>query len=125
MPHRHPAVSQAGKQRNWQRNRSYYGATTQCAIEQNRRATLAKSDKHEWEVIAPGIRLGYRGTYGRGGSWLVASRSADGARHQARLRKADDVASADGLRVLNHEQAKTAGKAWARSLSTVRSPVLL
>lgn len=82
---------------------------------------LAKSDKPEWEVIGPGVRLGYRrgrGTRGRGGTWLAASRLADGTRHQSRLGRADDVAPADGIAILDHEQAKSAARSWAKAIKT-------
>jgi integrase len=80
---------------------------------------LPHSDAPEWEVISPGIRLGYRrgrGSIGRGGAWLAASRSIDGKRLQARLGRADDVLPADGKDTLTHEQAKDAARAWAKSL---------
>jgi integrase len=84
------------------------------------RADLPASDAPEWEIIAPGVRLGYRrgrGTTGRGGTWLAATRGADGSRVQSRLGRADDVTTtADGA--LTHEQAKDAARAWARSLKT-------
>jgi integrase len=83
------------------------------------RLDLPTSDAPTWEIIGPGVRLGYRrgrGTTGRGGSWLSAARSPDGARVQTRLGRADDIAAVDG--VLTHEQAKEAAKAWAKSLKT-------
>jgi len=83
------------------------------------RAALPKSDRPQWEIIAPGVRLGYRrgrGTHGRGGSWLAASRSADGARQQSKIGRADDVAAADGATVFDHEQAKAAARTWAKSI---------
>lgn len=83
------------------------------------RAGLPSSDAPEWEVLGPGIRLGYRagrGTRGQGGSWLAASRTADGKRVQTRLGRADDTVAADGAAVLTHEQAKDAARAWAKSL---------
>ncbi|AWN47552.1 site-specific integrase [Methylobacterium terrae] len=83
------------------------------------RAALPTSDAPTWEMIGPGIRLGYRsgrGTRGQGGSWLAASRGPDGTRVQIRLGKADDAAEADGSSVLTHEQAKEAARAWVKSL---------
>ncbi|ACL62370.1 tyrosine-type recombinase/integrase [Methylobacterium nodulans] len=83
------------------------------------RASLPATDAPEWELIGPGIRLGYRsgrGTRGQGGTWLAASRLPDGKRVQVRLGRADDVAQADGSTVLTHEQAKEATRAWVRSL---------
>lgn len=88
------------------------------------------SDAPEWEVISPGVRLGYRrgrGTRGRGGAWLAASRSPDGKRLQTRLGRADDVAAADGAAVLSAEQARERARAWAKSVragSPQASPVL-
>jgi integrase len=82
------------------------------------RAELPSSDAPEWEVISPGVRLGYRrgrGTRAGGGSWLAAARSSDGKRLQTRLGKADDVAAADGVSVFSHEQAKDAARRFARS----------
>lgn len=82
------------------------------------RAALPASDDPEWEIVSPGVRLGYRagrGTHGRGGTWLGASRAPDGRRVQTRLGRADD-ASADGT--LTHERAKEAARAWAKSLRT-------
>src|SRR5258708_5396500 len=83
------------------------------------RADLPASDAPEWEIAAPGVRLGYRrgrGTTGRGGTWLAATRGADGTRVQTRLGRADDANAVDS--VLTHEQAKDAAKVWARSLKT-------
>lgn len=83
------------------------------------RSDLPASDTPEWELISPGIRLGYRrgrGTRGQGGSWLAASRSADGKRVQTRLGRADDLSAADGAGILTHEQAKEAARAWVKSL---------
>ncbi|MDG4903545.1 MULTISPECIES: site-specific integrase [unclassified Mesorhizobium] len=83
------------------------------------RAALPYSDAPEWEIINPGLRLGYRrgrGSYGRGGSWLAASRLSDGTRIQTKLGRADDVTAADGSGVLSHEQAKDAARAWQKVL---------
>lgn len=83
------------------------------------RASLPASDVPEWEVISPGVRLGYRrgrGSRGRGGAWLAASRAVDGKRLQTRLGHADDQLPADGAKVLTHEQAKDAARLWAKSL---------
>ncbi|MCJ2064392.1 site-specific integrase [Methylobacterium sp. J-088] len=83
------------------------------------RSDLPASDAPEWELISPGVRLGYRrgrGTRGQGGSWLAASRSADGKRVQTKLGQADDLSAADGLGVLTHEQAKDVARAWVKSL---------
>nr|WP_210344127.1 site-specific integrase [Nitratireductor aquibiodomus] len=77
------------------------------------------SDKPEWEVISPGVRLGYRrgrGSTGRGGSWLVASRDYSGKRVQAKLGLADDKLPHDGKSILSHEQAKDAARAWVKAL---------
>ena len=85
------------------------------------RASLPSDDHPEWEVISPGVRLGYRrgrGSYGRGGTWLAASRSGSGKRQQLRLGRADDTAPADGKLILSHEQAKDAARAWAKALKT-------
>lgn len=83
------------------------------------RQRLPGADAPAWEVISPGLRLGYRsgrGTRGRGGSWLVAARAPDGMRKQASLGLADDVATADGQRILTCEQAKAAARTWAKEL---------
>src|SRR3982074_3342218 len=84
-----------------------------------RRAALPASDAPEWEITSPGVRLGYRrgrGTHGRGGTWLAATRSVDGVRVETRLGPADDLITA--VNALTHEQAKEAARAWARSLRT-------
>jgi integrase len=83
------------------------------------RAALPPSDAPEWEITAPGVRLGYRrgrGTLGRGGTWLAATRSSQGVRVQTRLGRADDLLAA--ANALSHDQAKEAARAWARSLRT-------
>ena len=83
------------------------------------RAALPPSDAPEWEITSPGVRLGYRrgrGTHGRGGTWLAATRGIDGVRVQTRLGRADDLAAT--ANALTHEQAKEAARAWARSLRT-------
>ena len=83
------------------------------------RSDLPPSDAPEWEVISPGVRLGYRrgrGTRAGGGSWLAAARSAGGKRVQTRLGRADDIAAADGVSVFSHEQAKEAARRYAKSV---------
>lgn len=83
------------------------------------RAALPASDAPEWEITGPGVRLGYRrgrGTHGRGGTWLAATRGIDGVRVQARLGRADDLVTSEGT--LTHDQAKDAARTWARSLRT-------
>ena len=85
------------------------------------RAELPASDAPIWELVSPGVRLGYRrgrGTQARGGTWLGASRTATGERSQTRLGRADDLTAADGAGVLNHEQAKEAARVWAKALRT-------
>lgn len=84
------------------------------------RSELPSSDAPEWELISPGVRLGYRsgrGTRGRGGNWLAATRRPDGTRQQVRLGLADDVAQADGHGVLSHEQAKEQARQWAKGVA--------
>ena len=83
------------------------------------RLELPASDAPEWEVISPGVRLGYRrgrGTQARGGAWLAASRSPTGNRIQTKLGQADDVAPAGTAGVLTHDQARDAARAWAKTL---------
>ena len=83
------------------------------------RLELPASDVPEWEVISPGVRLGYRrgrGTQARGGAWLAASRSAAGNRVQTKLGQADDVAAAGTTGILTHDQAKDAARTWAKTL---------
>ena len=83
------------------------------------RMALPRSDAPEWEIISPGVRLGYRrgrGSSGRGGTWLAASRTADGRRQQVRVGRADDILQSDGAQVFDHEQAKEAARAWVKSL---------
>ncbi len=83
------------------------------------RCALPASDAPQWEVISPGLRLGYRrgrGTQGRGGTWLAAGRGADGDRKQVKLGRADDLLPADGKRVLSCEQAKDAARLWLKKL---------
>ena len=84
------------------------------------RAELPTSDAPEWESISPGVRLGYRrgrGTQGRGGSWLAATKDPGGKRVQTRLGQADDLIDA-GVGVLTHEQAKDAARTWVKSVRT-------
>ncbi|MHB1109711.1 MAG: tyrosine-type recombinase/integrase [Devosia sp.] len=87
------------------------------------RASLPVSDAPEWELISPGVRLGYRkgrGTRGRGGAWLAAARAPDGTRVQSRLGQADDVAGADGTAILSHEEAKERARLWAKGVAAGR-----
>lgn len=86
---------------------------------------LPAADRPEWEVIGPGVRLGYRrgrGGTGRGGSWLAAGRARDRKRVQTRLGRADDIADADGASILDHEQAKDAARRWVKSLQISTQP---
>lgn len=75
------------------------------------RAKLPCSDVPEWQVIAPGLRLGYRRGV-RGGTWLAACRLEDGARKQEKLGRADDALEADGTDALSFWQAQDAARAW-------------
>ena len=80
------------------------------------RGALPPSDAPVWEVISPGVRLGYRrgrGTNGRGGTWLAACRAPSGMRLQSKLGRADDIAPTDGM---SHEQAKDTARLWAKSI---------
>ena len=82
------------------------------------RADLPVSDAPVWEIVSPGVRLGYRrgrGTQARGGTWLAAARSPEGKRLQAKLGRADDLAAA-AAGTLDHEQAKDAARSWAKTL---------
>lgn len=84
------------------------------------RNELPASDAPEWEVVSPGVRLGYRtgrGSRGRGGTWLAGARAPDGKRVQIRLGRADDVAAADGVGVLTYDDAKDKAREWARSIA--------
>ena len=84
------------------------------------RAELPASDAPEWEVISPGVRLGYRrgrGTQARGGSWLAAARDAEGKRVQEKLGRADDLVAPGATGVLTYDQAKDAARAWAARAS--------
>lgn len=83
------------------------------------RSALPASDTPTWEIVSPGVRLGYRrgrGSYGRGGTWLAAARTVEGKRIQARIARSDDLIDADGRAVMSHEQAKDAARAWAKSI---------
>ncbi len=80
------------------------------------RAELPLSDAPEWEVISPGVRLGYRrgrGTQARGGSWLAAARDGEGKRVQEKLGRADDLVASGAAGVLSYDEAKNAARAWA------------
>ena len=80
------------------------------------RSALPPSDAPVWEVISPGVRLGYRrgrGTNGRGGTWLASCRTPAGARIQAKLGRADDIATTNGM---SHEHAKDAARLWAKGI---------
>lgn len=83
------------------------------------RSALPWSDAPVWEVVGPGVRLGYRrgrGAAGKGGAWLAASRSIEGTRVQSRIGRADDISPADGSSVLTHDQAKDMARVWVKSL---------
>ena len=85
------------------------------------RAGLPASDAPEWEVVSPGVRLGYRrgrGTQARGGSWLAAGRDGDGKRAQVKLGKADDLQAPGTSGVLTYDDAKDAARAWAKRLKS-------
>jgi hypothetical protein len=87
------------------------------------RGALPPSDAPVWEVISPGVRLGYRrgrGTNGRGRTWLAACRAPSGMRLQSKLGRADDIAPTDGM---SHEQAKDTARLWARASAPVGQPL--
>ncbi len=83
------------------------------------RLELPPSDAPEWEIVSPGVRLGYRrgrGTQARGGSWLAAARSVEGQRVQTKLGGADDVQGVGRPGIVTYDHAKDAARAWAKSL---------
>jgi hypothetical protein len=87
------------------------------------RGALPPSDAPVWEVISPGVRLGYRrgrGTNGRGGTWLAACRAPSGMRLQSKLGRSDDNVPTDGM---SHEQAKDKARFWAKGIRAVDQPL--
>lgn len=85
------------------------------------RGAFPISDAPVWEVIGQGVRLGYRRGK-RGGTWLAGTRRPNGERVQTKLGRADDNAAADGLLVLDHDQAKDAARKWVKSVLTTVEP---
>lgn len=70
-----------------------------------------------WRTIHEGAALGYRKGI-RGGTWIARNYSPEnGRRYHALDGAPDDHAEADGLSVLNFEQAQKAAHDWFRSLA--------
>jgi integrase len=88
------------------------------------RAKLKKRHKPYYRKIAGGLHLGYRKVTGGAGTWIARRYNGDGVYETDNLKNADgvfviadDFDAADGVRVLNFEQAQKKASGARRSRS--------
>jgi integrase len=88
------------------------------------RAKLKRRHKPYYRKIAGGLHLGYRKVSGGAGTWIARRYNGDGVYEVDNLKNADgifliadDVDTADGVRVLNFEQAQKKASGARRSKS--------
>lgn len=79
------------------------------------RASLKERNEPYWRNISKGLAVGYfRGS--KGGTWIARHFSVETGRRKIALGLADDVADADGVRVLSFDQAQVAAQEWLNKL---------
>src|SRR6516165_4999092 len=78
------------------------------------RGRLAPRDKPYAIRLIPGVWLGYRAAQSGTGAWLVIAADGKGGRWQKAFGHADDRQPADGIVVLDYEQAANKARALAR-----------
>jgi len=78
------------------------------------RGRLAPRDKPYAIRLIPGVWLGYRAAQSGTGAWLVIAADGKGGRWQKAFGHADDRQPADGIAVLDYEQAANKARALAR-----------
>ena len=96
------------------------------------RAKLKKRHKPYYRKIAGGLHLGYRKVTGGAGTWIARRYNGDGVYETDNLKNADgvfviadDFDAADGVRVLNFEQAQKKASGARRSRSAPMSLLAL
>lgn len=75
------------------------------------RSKLAKRREPYWTSIGNGAALGYR-RGAKGGTWIARLRDETGRQHYESLGAADDALDADGMTVLDFQQAVQAAQTW-------------
>jgi integrase len=75
---------------------------------------------HGLTNIARGMRLGYRRVKGGNGTWVLECADGKGGEWQKKVGVADDYETADGVHVLNFDQAAELGRAMARDTPASR-----
>src|SRR6516162_11666790 len=92
---------------------------------QSARARLKRRRQPHWQALVEGrVHLGWQRWKGKqgeaGGRWLLRRYIGNNKYRVLTLGRADDVAQADGVRVLSHEQAEAATTAARGSGPTKR-----
>src|SRR4051812_29070995 len=77
------------------------------------RATLPVDMRPYWQMVSPGVGLGYRRTASGAGRWIV--RSTHGKQWLRKFAIADDLENANGTTVLSYEQAQDRARSMVRS----------
>ncbi len=80
------------------------------------RQRLQKRREPHWRSLSEGMAVGYR-KGARGGTWIARHYSNDHGRRYQALGTSDDVVDADGLHVLNFNQAQEAAREWFQLLA--------
>jgi hypothetical protein len=78
------------------------------------RARLAPRGKPYKVTLLPGVHLGYRAARSGTGAWVVIAADGKGGQWSDRFAVADDKQAADGVAVLDYEQAALRARALAR-----------
>lgn len=79
------------------------------------RTALPKRAEPYWRNVAKGLAIGYfKGS--TGGTWIARHFSIETGRRKSALGLADDIADADGVRVLSFDQAAQAALKWYETL---------
>jgi integrase len=80
------------------------------------RSRLLQRREPYWRSISSGLAVGIR-KGANGGTWIARHYSAEHGRRYCALGTADDIADADGLHVLDFDQAQERARAWFKSLA--------
>jgi len=80
------------------------------------RQRFQKRREPHWRSLSEGMAVGYR-KGAKGGTWIARHYSKDHGRRYQALGTSDDVVDADGLHVLNFNQAQEAAREWYQLLA--------
>ena len=96
---------------------------------QSARARLKRGRQPHWQALVEGrVHLGWQRRKGKqgeaGGRWLLRRYVGNNKYRVLTLGRADDVAPADGISVLSHEQAEAKARAMVGSPENGNGPIV-